>query len=275
MLGLDQGQQISQGEPTSHNPQAQGLNGTQGFGTSEQQTGIMRQANDPRTQTFGANAQQPSNMSQARAIQGTAYQAQNVQGLAYGTQQSALGQGTYVGQQSTTYGNQVAGNQPAQIATQNIPGSNVQGGTQAVQGYAKQVQQLNLGGTPQNTQQVSQTNGSVTQSSKSLENATDLTPEEKKVNEAVNAIVDAIKNLNNGDIEKTNAAMNLLGTGREVPKELSRVVDAIKECFDEETEEKAFAEIRHRYQQRMNFVGETMKQVYGQDGEKLLWWMKS
>ena len=95
---------------------------------------------------------------------------------------------------------------------------------------------------------------------------------ENLVEFAVNSTLKAVQKMNNYDVDKTNASMNLIGAGKGLPKTLNAIMDVIKERFNPDIYTKAIREIADRYVQRKNFVDESMKHLYGQNGDKLLNW---
>ena len=99
-----------------------------------------------------------------------------------------------------------------------------------------------------------------------------MTHEENLVEFAVNATLKAVQKMNNYDVDKTNASMNLIGAGKDLPQKLNAIMDVIKERFNSDVYTKAIQEIANRYVQRKNFVDESMKHLYGQNGDKLLNW---
>ena len=99
-----------------------------------------------------------------------------------------------------------------------------------------------------------------------------MSNEENLVEFAVNATLKAVQKMNNYDVNKTNASMNLIGAGKGLPKTLNAIMDVIKERFKPDVYTKAIREIANRYVQRKNFVDESMKHLYGQNGDKLLNW---
>ena len=82
----------------------------------------------------------------------------------------------------------------------------------------------------------------------------------------------AVQKMTNYDIQKTNASMNLIGSGVELPKVLNAVIDSVKEKYNPEVFDKAIKEIANRYTQRKNFIDESMKHMYGPDGNEVTNW---
>jgi hypothetical protein len=96
--------------------------------------------------------------------------------------------------------------------------------------------------------------------------------EKQQVEFAVEAIVNAILKLTNGDINQTNAAMNLIGSGSELPQKVEAVVEVVKKQFNADILKLVRKTIALRSQQRKDFVDESLKHLYGPDGDKLTDW---
>ncbi|MDR0942076.1 MAG: hypothetical protein LBM19_00440 [Holosporales bacterium] len=100
------------------------------------------------------------------------------------------------------------------------------------------------------------------------------TKQDELVDFAVEAILKSILNMTNNDVEKTNAAMNLIGAGVELPETLNAIVGVVREQYNPEILTKAVEEINRRQQQRNIFVNESLNHLYGKNGEKLIYWNK-
>ncbi len=98
------------------------------------------------------------------------------------------------------------------------------------------------------------------------------TSEENLVEFAIDAILKAIQKMTHYDVDKTNAAMNLIGSGEELPQQLNAIMEVTKEKYNPAIFEKAITEIANRYTQRKNFMNESMKHLYGKNGDKLINW---
>ncbi|MBR1479675.1 MAG: hypothetical protein IJ599_02135, partial [Alphaproteobacteria bacterium] len=98
------------------------------------------------------------------------------------------------------------------------------------------------------------------------------TKEDQLVAFAVDSILKAVQKMTNYDINKTNAAMNLIGAGYDLPSKLSSVLEVIREQFDSKILNKALERISEKYSHRKNFVDESLRHMYGAEGNKLPNW---
>jgi hypothetical protein len=98
--------------------------------------------------------------------------------------------------------------------------------------------------------------------------------EDTLVELAVDAIRSAIMRVTNGDINKTDAAMNLIGAGAEMPQIVGAVCNVVAEQFDPAILSKACAVIAKRYKDRSTLISESLTKLYGPEGHKLIRWEK-
>jgi hypothetical protein len=91
---------------------------------------------------------------------------------------------------------------------------------------------------------------------------------------AVNTVVNTLMKLTNNNVEKTNAAMNLIGAGAELPSTVEEALSIMAEHFDPEVFKDAMNEITRRYAHRITFVSESLTHLYGANGSKLVYWTK-
>jgi hypothetical protein len=91
---------------------------------------------------------------------------------------------------------------------------------------------------------------------------------------AIDTIVSALMKLTNGNVKKTNAAMNLIGAGVELSGEVKSIVEAAAGRFNSEVFKTAMETIASRYDQRSVFIDESLTHLYGADGRKLIYWPK-
>ena len=96
--------------------------------------------------------------------------------------------------------------------------------------------------------------------------------EDELVDFAIDATLKALQKILNNDADKVNASMNLIGSGQELPKKLNAIIDTIKKRFNPEVFDKAIKEIGRRYNSRKNFINESMKHLYGEQGDELVDW---
>ncbi|MDR2667033.1 MAG: hypothetical protein LBB34_02875 [Holosporales bacterium] len=101
------------------------------------------------------------------------------------------------------------------------------------------------------------------------------TKEEKLVDFAIDATVNAILKMTNNDVAKTNASMNLIGAGQELPEKLDALVKVIKEQYNPQISDKVLLKITEMSRQKQNFVDESLKHLYGSNGNKLIYWNNS
>lgn len=99
-----------------------------------------------------------------------------------------------------------------------------------------------------------------------IENETEL------VDFAIDSILKSLQKMTGYDVEKTNISMNLIGADPELAKKLNAVMEVLKEQFDPRILKKAFEEIAKRYNQRLDFVNESLAHLYGADGKDLVLW---
>jgi hypothetical protein len=92
------------------------------------------------------------------------------------------------------------------------------------------------------------------------------------VNFAVEAILHAILKMTDGSVEQTNASMNLIGAGADLPTKLKAVLKVVVQQFDPKIKDLALGEISKRYKQKKAFIDESLKHLYGNDGDKLIYW---
>jgi hypothetical protein len=98
--------------------------------------------------------------------------------------------------------------------------------------------------------------------------------DEKLTDLAVDAIVDTMMKLTGNDVEKTNAAMNLIGAGAELPSTVESALSTISERLDPNVFRDAMGEIARRYEHRTTFVNESLTHLYGANGGRLVYWTK-
>ena len=89
---------------------------------------------------------------------------------------------------------------------------------------------------------------------------------------AVDSIIEALLRITNYDVDKTNAAMDLLGSGLELPSKLDNVVNVVQEKFNPVIFKKAIEEINKTTAKNKDLVKSTMRHTYGKDGNKLVSW---
>jgi chromosome segregation ATPase len=105
-------------------------------------------------------------------------------------------------------------------------------------------------------------------------NSIDNQQDAKLIDQAVNMIVETLMKLTNNDIAKTNAAMNLIGAGAELPSTVESVLSVVAERFNPEVFKAAMSEIENRGTHRTTFVSESLDHLYGANGSKLIYWTK-
>jgi hypothetical protein len=96
--------------------------------------------------------------------------------------------------------------------------------------------------------------------------------EEKLIDFAIDATINAILKVTNYDVTKTNASMNLIGSGQELPEKLDALVKVIKEQYNPQVSDKVLLKIAEMTKQKQNFVDESLKHIYGNNGDKLIYW---
>lgn len=98
------------------------------------------------------------------------------------------------------------------------------------------------------------------------------TKDEKLVDFAIESIINAVQKMTNANERKTNASMNLIGAGHELPEKIDAVVNVIKEQFNPDVLNKALDKLSSKYTQKQNFIDESLKHMYGNDGSKIVNW---
>ena len=96
--------------------------------------------------------------------------------------------------------------------------------------------------------------------------------EEKLVASGVAALKQEIYKIARGDQKKTNAAMNLFGADKDLPKKLGAIIDIVNKNFDPKIAEKIFDAISVKYTKRQDAIDKIIDILYGEDGKKLLSW---
>ena len=107
---------------------------------------------------------------------------------------------------------------------------------------------------------------------KSSQKPIDRETEKRVVKLAVDSIIEALLRITNYDVDKTNAAMDLLGSGLELPSKLDNVVNVVQEKFNPVIFKKAIEEINKTTAKNKDLVKSTMRHTYGKDGNKLVSW---
>lgn len=98
------------------------------------------------------------------------------------------------------------------------------------------------------------------------------TKDEKLVDFAIESIINAVQKMTNANERKTNASMNLIGAGHELPEKVDAVVNVIKEQFNPDVLNKALDKLSSKFTQKQNFIDESLKHMYGNDGSKIVNW---
>lgn len=96
--------------------------------------------------------------------------------------------------------------------------------------------------------------------------------EDALVDFGVESLKKAVAKIADGDQEKTDAAMNLFGADKDLPKKLAAVIDIVKNKFDPEIAKEIFATISEKYGKRRDAVDKIIDVLYGDEGKKLLSW---
>ncbi len=89
---------------------------------------------------------------------------------------------------------------------------------------------------------------------------------------AIESIINAIQKMTDNNERKTNASMNLIGAGHDLPEKVDAVVNVIKEQFNPEVLNKALDRLSTKYIQKQNFTDESLKHMYGDEGNKIINW---
>ncbi|MDR3031085.1 MAG: hypothetical protein LBU35_01725, partial [Holosporales bacterium] len=97
--------------------------------------------------------------------------------------------------------------------------------------------------------------------------------EPEDVTIAVSSILNAVLKLNNYNIEKTNASMNILASGRELPEKMKAILEVLQEQFNPEILEKAFQKISSIYDRKQTSIMNTLENAYGEAAaEQIIDW---
>ncbi|MDR2598129.1 MAG: hypothetical protein LBC25_00135 [Holosporales bacterium] len=98
------------------------------------------------------------------------------------------------------------------------------------------------------------------------------TQQERDVNFAIESLINAITLLTDGDKNQATSMMNLIGSGKELPKKIAAVIDVFKEQTDPKIFEEAMKEISERYKRRLAFTNESLRYLFGENGDRLVQW---
>ncbi len=98
------------------------------------------------------------------------------------------------------------------------------------------------------------------------------TKDDELVDFAIESIINAIEKMTDNSERKTNASMNLIGAEHDMPEKVDAVVNVIKEQFNPEVLNKALDRLSEKYIQKQNFVDESLKHMYGDEGDKIINW---
>jgi len=98
------------------------------------------------------------------------------------------------------------------------------------------------------------------------------TKDEELIDFAIESIVNAVQKMTDNNERQTNASMNLIGAGHELPEKIEAVVRVIKEQFNQDVLNKALDKLSDKYIQKQNFMDESLKHMYGDEGNKIVNW---
>lgn len=98
------------------------------------------------------------------------------------------------------------------------------------------------------------------------------TPQDQAVDFAIESLLNAVTLLTDGDKNQANSMMNLIGSGKELPKKLAAVIEVLKEQFGPQIFEQTMKEISERFKRRLAFTNESLRYLFGEQGDRLLYW---
>ncbi len=98
------------------------------------------------------------------------------------------------------------------------------------------------------------------------------TKDDELVDFAIESIINAIEKMTDNNERKTNASMNLIGAGHDLPEKVDAVVNVIKEQFNPDVLNKALDRLSEKYIQKQNFTDESLRHMYGDEGNKIVNW---
>ena len=98
------------------------------------------------------------------------------------------------------------------------------------------------------------------------------TKDDELIDFAIESIVNAVQKMTDNNERQTNASMNLIGAGHELPEKIDAVVKVIKEQFNPEVLNKALDKLSDKYIQKQNFMDESLNHMYGKEGSKIINW---
>ena len=178
---------------------------------------------------------------------------------------------------STTYpGQGNDGNDQGQLNRQNNqPVTNPDGSTTYPgQGNNSNSQNQRQPNQQQKNQPITNPDGSMTYPGQGNSgNSQELSDQATTIEKAVEVVESTIMKMTNNDKDKTNAAMNLIGSGGEMPEILRAVMAVIQKQFNSDIYNKVLSEISNMGNQKTSFVKEAVTEAKGPDGEKYIEWV--